>query len=138
MRKDRILISIIGLILIVGLGLIGYLRLSKKQVIANPLSSSSTQTVASTADASSYFSQDAKVMYFYSDLCHWCQKEKDEVFPEIGKLGYKVKPMNVGENPELGKQYNITGTPTFIAANGDPLVGFKTVDELKAWLDTHK
>lgn len=136
MRKDWILISIFGLILIVGLGLYGFLRVTKKEVTANPVPSQSGQ-VAGTA-TESYFSDDAKVMYFYSDFCHWCQKEKDEVLPELGKQGYKVKPMNVGSDPSLGQKYNITGTPTFIAANGDPLVGFKTVDELKAFLDAHK
>ena len=139
MRKDWILITIVGLILLVGLGLIGYLKISKKTVIANPVSSSSNQAVAGTqTDSSEYFSDDAKVMYFYSDFCHWCQKEKDEVFPEIGKLGYKVKPMNVGEKPDLGQQYNITGTPTFVAANGERLVGFQTLDQLKPWLNQHK
>ena len=39
---------------------------------------------------------------------------------------------------ELGKQYNVTGTPTFIADNGDRLVGFQTKDQLKAFLDQHK
>lgn len=138
MRKDWVLIGIIGLILIVGLGLISYLKLSKKQVVANPEPSSPTQNVAAATDSSLYFSQDAKVMYFYSDFCHWCQKEKEQVLPELGKEGYKLKPMNVGENPDLAKKYNITGTPTFVAANGDQLVGYQTADALKDWLNKHQ
>ncbi len=137
MRKDWVLIGIIGMIVVVGLGLIGYLKLSKKQVTANPEPSSSAQTVAGSTTAE-YFSQDAKVMYFYSDFCHWCQKEKDEVLPGLGQQGYRLKPMNVGENPELGKQYNITGTPTFVAANGDRLIGFQEAVALKVFLDQHK
>ena len=136
MRKDWILITVIGLIIVVGLGLIGYFRLSKKTVVANPVPSAS-ETVAGQATAE-YFSDQASVMFFYSDFCHWCQKEKDEVLSVIGKDGYKVKSMNVGVNPDFGKQYNISGTPTFVAANGDRLVGFKTIDELKPWLDQHK
>lgn len=139
MRKDWILIGIIGLILIVGLGLIGYLKISKKTVIANPIPSSSAQAVAGTAtDSKAYFSDDAKVMFFYSDFCHWCQQEMSDVLPDLGKEGYRLKPMDVATNPNLGNQYNITGTPTFVAANGDRLVGYQTSDVLKAWLDKHK
>lgn len=140
MRKDWALISIIVLILLVGLGLVGYLKLSKKKIIANPLPSvQSSQEVAGTAtSAASYFSDTAKVSYFYSDFCHWCQKEKDEVLAPLGQEGYNVKPMNVGEKPELGQQFNVTGTPTFIADNGDRLVGFQAKDALKSFLDKHK
>ena len=138
MRKDWILITIVGLILVVGFGLYGFLRVSKKEITANPVPSQSSQVAGEQIASAEYFSDDAKVMYFYSDFCHWCQKEKDEVFPELGKLGYQVKPMNVGENPSLGKQYNVTGTPTFIADNGDRLVGFQTLDPLKTFLDAHK
>lgn len=134
MRKDWVLIGIIALIIVIGLGLFGFMKISKKDINANPAPSSSVQGVAS-AD---YFSEDAKVMYFYSDFCHWCQKEKDEVLSVLAKDGYKVKSMNVGDNPDLGTQYNITGTPTFVASNGDRLVGFQEKDALKKFLDEHK
>lgn len=139
MRKDWVLISIIGLILVVGLGLIGYLKLSKKSIIANPQPSTAEVAGQSTSNSNAaYFNNDAKVMFFYSDFCHWCQKEKDEVLPEIAKAGLSVKPMNVGENPALGSQYNISGTPTFVASNGDRVVGFQTLDQLKPFLEQHK
>jgi len=139
MRKDWVLISIVGLILLVGLGLAVYLKVTKKTVIANPVPSSSVKEVAGENIAEAeFFSDEASVMYFYSDFCHWCQKEKDEVLTELGKEGYQVKPMNVGEKPELGKEFNITGTPTFVAANGDRLVGFQEVEALKTFLDQHQ
>lgn len=138
MRKDWVLISIIALIFVVGLGLVGYLKLSKKEVVANPLPSIENQQVAGATADQSFFSQDAKVMFFYSDYCHWCQKEETEVLTPLAKEGYSVKPMNIGENPAFGQQYNVTGTPTFIAQNGDHLVGFQTQDVLKNWLDQHK
>lgn len=141
MRKDWALLGIIGLIIVVGLGLFGYLKLSKKQIVANPLPSISVQGVAGTETNGaqpSYFSADAKVAYFYSDFCHWCQKEKTEVLEPLAKEGYKVKPMNVGENADMAKINNITGTPTFVASNGDRLVGFQDKDKLKAFLDAHK
>jgi thiol-disulfide isomerase/thioredoxin len=126
------------LILVVGLGLVGYLKLSKKEIVANPLPSNDNQQVAGAATNQSYFAEDAKVAYYYSDFCHWCQKEKDEVLAPLGNEGYKVKSMNIGEKPELATQANVTGTPTFIASNGDRLVGFQTKDVLKKWLDEHK
>ena len=139
MRKDWVLISIVGLILLVGLGLAVYLKVTKKTVIANPVPSSSVKEVAGENIAEAeFFSDEASVMYFYSDFCHWCQKEKDEVLTELGKEGYKVKPMNVGEKPDLGREFNVTGTPTFVAANGDQLVGFQEAGPLKSFLDQHQ
>jgi len=138
MRKDWALISIISLIILVGLGLVGYLKLSKKSILANP--TGSNQGVAGSTTASpSYFSENATVLYFYTDTCHWCIKEKD-VLAELGKEGYQVKPMNLGEKPELASQYKVTGTPTFIAKNGEGerQAGFLDKDPLKAWLDKNK
>jgi len=134
MRKDWIITVILGLVIIIGLSISGYLKLSKK---GNSTSAVTPSASATVAGAVSYFAEDAKVMYFYSDYCHWCQQEK-EVLAELGNEGYKVKPMNVGENPDLWKQYNIEGTPTFVAANGERLVGFQKKDALKSWLDQHK
>jgi protein-disulfide isomerase len=56
---------------------------------------------------------------------------------ELGKEGYRVKPMDVAKDENLWQKYNIQGTPTFIAANGDTLVGFREKPELKNWLDAH-
>ncbi len=134
MRKDWIITVILGLVIIIGLSISGYLKLSKKDNTNDQIKPSANATVAGAA---SYFAEDAKVMYFYSDYCHWCEQEK-EVLAELGNEDYKVKPMNVGENPDLWKQYNIEGTPTFIAANGERLVGFQKKDALKSWLDQHK
>jgi len=134
MRKDWIITVILGLVIIIGLGVSAYYKLSKKDNSTGEAKPNASSTVAGVA---TFFTEDAKVMYFYSDYCHWCQQEK-EVLAELGNDGYKVKPMNVGENPDFGKQYNIEGTPTFVAGNGDHLVGFQKKDALKTWLDQHK
>lgn len=84
-----------------------------------------------------YFDQTASVMYFYSDNCGWCNKQK-EVLSQLSKEGYKVRPMDLGQDSSLAEKYNISGTPTFIADNGEQLVGFREKEELKAWLDEHK
>ncbi len=135
MRRDWIITVVLGLVIVIGLSISGYLNLkNKKNAEGNP---SSTPTVAGAAETPAYFSGDAKVMYFYSDLCHWCQEEKT-VLDVLGREGYRVKPMNVGEVPELWQQYNIEGTPTFVASNGDRLIGYQKEDILKGWLDKHK
>ena len=89
MRKDWALIGIIVLILVVGVGLFSYLKVGKKEVVANPLPSDINQEVAGTT-TEVYFAEDAKVMYFYTDTCHWCEKEK-EVLNELAKEDFRVK-----------------------------------------------
>ncbi len=84
-----------------------------------------------------YFDETAKVMYFYSDNCSWCVKQK-EVLAELAEEGYKVRPMDVGADSQLFEKYNLQGTPTFISDNGEQLVGFREKEELKTWLDQHK
>jgi len=138
MRKDWALIGIFAAILVVGLGLVGYLKVAKKKIVANPLPSiQSSQEVAGATASAPYFKDDAKVMYFYSDSCHWCQKEK-EVLEDLAKEGFAVKPMNLSEKPELAQPFNVSGTPTFIAENGERLVGYQTKEALKPWLEQHK
>ena len=85
---------------------------------------------------SKYFSEDAQIMYFYSDSCSWCQKQK-VVLGELSSDGYKFKPMDVGKNTSLWQEYKIDGTPTFIAPNGDRLPGYTEGNELKKWVDNH-
>ena len=139
MKKDTALVILVGLIIVVGLGIYGFMKISNKNsgLAPQPIQTAAGSSDASSAHEGSYFAEDAKVMYFYSDWCHWCQKEKEEVLPELGKLGLKVKPMNVGTDPSLGQKYNVTGTPTFIAANGDRLVGFQNLESLKDFVEKH-
>lgn len=86
---------------------------------------------------SAYFSETASVMYFYSDGCHWCIEQKKDL-EKLAPEGYRVKPMDVGQDQTLWETYKINGTPTFIAENGDRLEGYQTEDKLKPWLDEHK
>lgn len=102
--------------------------------------SQATPTVAGAETDNSdtpYFSQDAKVMLFYSEYCSWCIKEK-EVLKELSKDGYKVKPMDVGKNQSYWTDYQINGTPTFIAPDGTRAVGYQDKEKLKAFLDKYK
>src|SRR3990167_5800044 len=97
-------------------------------------SSFSQAQVAGTS--TDYFAEDAKVMYFYSDFCSWCKKEK-EILAQLSPEGYKVKPMDVAKDTNLWQQYNIEGTPTFIAPDGTRLVGYQDKEKLKAFLDKY-
>ena len=93
-----------------------------------------TQDTVKTVPESKYFSANAKIMYFYSDTCHWCEQEKT-VLGELGAEGYRFKPMNVGTDTSLWEKYQITGTPTFVSAGNERLIGFREKAELQDWLD---
>ena len=132
--KKWILGLVILVIVIGGLSIWGFKKSENK--------TSSVPAQVASESTPNYYSEDASVMEFYSDYCSWCIKEKD-VLTKLGNEGYKVKPMNVGADPDLATQYKIfegqnSGTPTFIAKNGDRLVGYQEYNTLKAWLDQHK
>ena len=84
-----------------------------------------------------YFDNNASVMEVYQPSCGWCITESS-ILTDLAKQGYRVKPMNAAADPSIWTKYNVSGTPTFIAANGDRLDGAQTEDKLKAFLDAHK
>ena len=98
-------------------------------------SSSSTNTESIT-ETPAYFNENSAIMYFYSDECSWCIKEKENL-NQLYAEGYNFKPMNVGKDPALGEEYKIEGFPTFIAKNGDKLIGYQEIDSLREWLKQH-
>ncbi len=87
-------------------------------------------------DLSTPFSSAARVMYFYSESCGWCQQETAILY-ELASECYKVKPMNVTQHPEYIADYGITGVPTFIG-NGTKYVGFRDKNSLRSLLDQYK
>jgi protein-disulfide isomerase len=103
--------------------------LEQDRVASNLTSDSSTNA--------EYYSQDAKVMEFYSEYCGWCVKQKD-VLASLAKQGYKVKPMDVGAHQDYWQQYGISGTPTFVGPDGQKVVGYQDEAALKAFLDKYK
>lgn len=131
--KNWILGLVVIVAAVVAIGVWGFGNSDKKNTATN-----NTTNNTSTSSAV-YFDANAKAMYFYSDTCHWCLEEK-KVLEKLGAEGYKVKPMNVGNDQSLWTTYQISGTPTFIAdsGKGDKFVGFKDYEPLKAWLDQHK
>ena len=97
---------------------------------------SDTTSNSSTSAEAAYFDENSPVLFFYSDNCGWCTKEKTEL-EALAPEGYRVKPMDVGKNPNYWEKYSISGTPTFIANNGEgeKSSGYMVKDELKKWLD---
>jgi len=89
------------------------------------------------ADEEKYFSDSAKVMFFYSEGCGWCEEEK-KVLLEISNQGYKVKPISASEHKDLFDKYEVTGTPTLVAPDGEKKVGYLDKEELKSFLDKYK
>jgi len=89
-----------------------------------------------TVPESKYFSENAKIMYFYSDGCHWCQEQK-EILGQLGYEGYRFKPIDVMDTSNAGlmEEYGIMGTPTFAASPNVQLPHYADYDELKAWLN---
>ncbi len=86
--------------------------------------------------AKTYADGNSPVMYFYSDQCSHCRAQIP-VLEELAKEGYRVKIMDVLAHPEYWEQYGVSGTPTFLAANGDKQVGFTQKEELRAWFEAH-
>lgn len=91
-----------------------------------------------SSHAPSYFDDASPVMYFYSDSCHWCLQEK----PLLEKLafeGFRVKPMDVGRNPQYWTQYSIGGTPTFLVNDSAATrhEGYMEEPALRAFLESH-
>lgn len=134
MQNKKWLVGLIVLVIIVAAGVWGFSKIS------NQNKTNEENKAISGVTSENYFDENAKVMLFYSDQCSWCVKEKDV----LAKLnventeGYRVKPMNVGNDQSLWETYKVNGTPTFIAENGDRLEGYQTEDKLKPWLDQHK
>ena len=76
------------------------------------------------------------VMYFFSSTCRFCQQQAP-ILRELSAEGFRIKPMDVGKNPNYWEDYSVTGTPTFLAANGDRLDGFTQKEALRAFLAQH-
>lgn len=94
----------------------------------------STEATVVSASTKAYFDDASPVMYFWSPLCSWCQKE-ELILSAIEKDGFRVKSMNVYEDKTLYDKFSIEGTPTFIAKNGERLVGYQDEVTLRTWLE---
>ncbi len=133
--KKTIFISLgVLLLVITAFASIAYYKNQKNNEQGNV---AGVQAAATSSPSAAYFDDNATTMFFYSDYCGWCQKEKT-VLEELAKDGYRVKPMDVKAHPDYWDKYQITGTPAFIAKNGQKKTGYMEKDILKVWLDQNK
>lgn len=126
MNKWLIVGIICGSILVVAVAII----------LAFPWKEKESGKVAGVETAS-YFDHNAKVKYYYSPYCSWC-KEEEKVLEVLAKEGYRVKPQNVDDSPQLGIDAKVESTPTFIAENGERLEGYQVEEKLRDFLEKHK
>lgn len=124
-------IKLYAALVVVTLALFGGLLYIGSKEAKKPKEPSPTGAAYSAA-----FADEAKVMYFYSDDCVFCREQKP-ILDELAEEGYRVKPMDMKADPSFWRQFNIRGTPTFVAENGDRLVGLQKKEDLREFLDVH-
>lgn len=54
-----------------------------------------------------------KLVEFYATWCGYCQKQRP-ILEELSKNNIWIETIDVDKNPEIVKNYNITGFPTFV------------------------
>ncbi len=139
MQNKSWILGLVVLVIIIGLGIWGFTRIDNKKVAGESTNSESEEPTDGhlITGQEIYFDNNASVMYFYQPNCGWCIKESP-ILEELASEGYRVKPMNAAADPTMWTIYKVSGTPTFVAANGDRLEGYQTKEALKAFLDAHK
>lgn len=78
-----------------------------------------------------------KFYKFYADWCGPCRV----LTTILNKAQIEYEPINVDNNEELVKKYDIRTIPVFMAVNDDNIeidrfVGVKSVDAIKQWIDS--
>lgn len=139
MENKNWIVGLIALVIIVVVAIIGFGKIGNKNISGASTTKSEVKQITGQED---YFSADAKVMYFYQPTCHYCLLQSP-ILSELAVEGYRVKPMDGSKDPSVwagfeGSKYNVNGTPSFIADNGDRLEGMQQKEALKAFLDAHK
>ena len=78
-----------------------------------------------------------KFYKFYADWCGPCRVLTNT----LNKAQIEYEPINVDNNEELVKKYNIRTIPVFMAVKDDDIeidrfVGVKSADAIKQWIDS--
>lgn len=59
---------------------------------------------------------DAKVLKFYATWCAPC-KALSKTIDEAGDLGIEIESIDVDQEPELARRYNIRSVPTMVVVD---------------------
>ena len=59
---------------------------------------------------------DAKVLKFYATWCRPC-KALSKTIEEAGDLGIEIESIDVDQEPELARRYNIRSVPTMVVVD---------------------
>lgn len=81
-------------------------------------------------------SSSEKILYFYSDTCSYCIKQKP-IIEELTEEGVDFEYMDVGKNQNYWNDYKIEGTPSFIFKD-IKLSGYQSKDKLKSLWEENK
>ena len=78
-----------------------------------------------------------KFYKFYADWCGPCRVLTNT----LDKAQIEYEPINVDENEELVRKYNIRTIPVFMAVNDngaeiDRFIGVKSADTIKQWINS--
>jgi|GEM_PF-564975 len=130
---------VLGIVILVGIiYAISYFGKPKDSgEVKSAVTTQSEPSISGEVNTSLFSDENASVMFFYSDLCGWCNKEK-LVLADLAKDGYRVKPMDVKAHVDYWQTFQISGTPTFIAKNGQKHTGYMEKADLKKFLDENK
>ena len=60
-----------------------------------------------------------KLMKFRTTTCVWCDRIAPDIEAYAKKNNLPVEEINVDEDPEAGKKYQIMGVPTLVIAEDD-------------------
>ena len=78
-----------------------------------------------------------KFYKFYADWCGPCRVLTNT----LDKAQIEYEPINVDENEELVRKYDIRTIPVFMAVNNDDteidrFIGVKSADAIKQWINS--
>lgn len=87
-------------------------------------------------EKSNIITNSEKILYFYSDTCTYCIKQKP-ILKELEKEGVQFQYMDTGENPGYFATYDLGGTPSFIF-NNEKLTGYQSKDTIRNLWEENK
>ena len=70
-----------------------------------------------------------EIKFFNAKWCGPCKQMKPHI-DELISEGYSIQEIDVDDQPELAKEFNVRGVPTLVV-NGNSLVGYRDKSQIK-------